>query len=224
MRKDRHFQFLDYVPSIVAFLAAVAAVIGSPKWAADALGLAKVTPFGWTVLAIGFLALSTSILVTSRNKREQAKQKKTKERIAAIGIGQLLKAFQHAVHPIISDSIWRRQCKPLLSPMDLLDSERRRILASLDLNCGLNAQRMASKTVVFVESPLPIRQKVFLSGRSQSSWPIPLKFKIFSFLIVIAFPYACCAARTSISQAQRAQPCIYLAERVLLPLFRRTIS
>ena len=30
--KDRRFRFLDYVPPIVAFIAAIAAVVGSPKW------------------------------------------------------------------------------------------------------------------------------------------------------------------------------------------------
>jgi hypothetical protein len=73
-------------------------------------------------------------LVTSRNKREQIRQRETKERIASIGKSQLLKAFQHAIHPIASDSIWRRQCKEPGSPLDLLDPERRKVLATLDLN------------------------------------------------------------------------------------------
>ncbi|MFC5580971.1 hypothetical protein [Rhodanobacter terrae] len=134
MRKNYRFQILDYVPPIVAFLAAVAAIIGSPKWSPDASGFSKITPFGWVVLAIGFLALITSMLVTSRNKREQATRKKTKERIAAIGIRQLLREFQHTIHPIANDSIWCRQCDAPESPLDLLDPNRRKILASLDLN------------------------------------------------------------------------------------------
>lgn len=134
MRKDHRYQFLDYVPPIVAFLAAVAAVIGSPKWDPQAPGFSKITPFGWLVLAISLLTLVISMLVTSRNTREQVRQKKIKERIATIGARQLLGAFQHAIHPIASDSIWRRQCQPPESPLDLLDSERRKILASLDLN------------------------------------------------------------------------------------------
>lgn len=132
--KDRRFRFLDYAPPIVAFIAAVAAVVGSPKWDTAASGLSKITPFGWLVLVIGLLALVTSLSVTSRNKREQVRQRETKERIAAIGTRQLLRAFQHAVHPIASDSIWRRQCKEPVSPLDLLDPERRKILATLDLN------------------------------------------------------------------------------------------
>ena len=134
MRKDYRFQILDYVPPIVAFLAAVAAIIGSPKWSPDASGFSKITPFGWAVLLIGFLALVTSMLVTSRNKREQATQKKTKERIAAIGMRQLLREFQHTIHPVVNDSIWRRKFESPESPLDLLDPDRRKILASLDLN------------------------------------------------------------------------------------------
>lgn len=132
--KDRRFRFLDCAPPIVAFIAAVAAVVGSPKWDTAAPGFAKITPFGWLVLAIGLLALVTSLSVTSRNKREQIRQRETKERIATIGTRQLLRAFQHAVHPIGSDSIWRRQCQEPESPLDLLDPERRKILATLDLN------------------------------------------------------------------------------------------
>lgn len=134
MRNERRFRFLDYAPPIVAFIAAIAAVVGSPKWDTAAPGLAKITPFGWLVLAIGLLALVTSLSMTSRSKREQVKQRETKERIASIGTHQLLRAFQHVVHPISSDHIWRRQCKEPESPLDLLDPERRSILSSLDLN------------------------------------------------------------------------------------------
>lgn len=133
-KRERRFRFLDYAPPIVAFIAAIAAVVGSPKWDTAAPGLSKITPFGWIVLAIGLLALVTSLIVTSRNKREQVRQRQTKERIASIGTRQLLRAFHHVIHPIAADSIWRRQCKAPESPLDLLDPERRKILATLDLN------------------------------------------------------------------------------------------
>lgn len=132
--KDRRFRFLDYAPPIVAFIAAIAAVAGSPKWDAGASGFSKITPFGWIVLAIGLLALISSILVTSRNRLEQTRQRQTKEHIASIGARQLLQAFQHTVHPIASDHIWRRQCEEPESPLDLLDPKRRTILSTLDLN------------------------------------------------------------------------------------------
>lgn len=132
--RDRRFRFLDHAPPIVAFIAAIAAVVGSPKWKTEASGFSKITPFGWLVLAIGLLALVTSLLVMSRNKQEQVRQRETRARIASIGTRQLLRAFQHAVHPISSNSIWRRQCNEPESPLDLLDPERRKILSTLDLN------------------------------------------------------------------------------------------
>lgn len=41
--KERRFRFLDYAPPIVAFIAAIAAVVGSPKWDTAAPGVAKIT-------------------------------------------------------------------------------------------------------------------------------------------------------------------------------------
>lgn len=125
---------LDYVPPVIAFIAAVAAVIGSPKWNSKAAGLLKITPFGWTVLAIGTLALVASLLVTARNKGDQVKQKQLKEQIAAIGRLQLLKAMNHTVHPIAYSAIWQQQCEIPETPADLLTPERRKILAALNLN------------------------------------------------------------------------------------------
>lgn len=82
------------------------------------------------VLAVGLLALITSLLVVSRNRREQIKQRLSKKRIAIIGTNQLLKAFQHTVHPIASNSIWRQHRKEPESTLDLFDPERQSPLHS----------------------------------------------------------------------------------------------
>lgn len=125
---------IDYVPPVIAFIAATAAVVGSPKWDSKAAGLLKITPYGWTVLAIGALALVASLLVTARNKDDQAKQKQLKERIATIGRSQLLRAMNHAIHPISYSAIWRGHCESPETPADLLSPERRKIFASLNIN------------------------------------------------------------------------------------------
>ena len=85
-------------------------------------------------MTIGLLALAASILVTARNKRDQAESKETKEQIAAIGRSRLLRAINHAVHPIVYSAIWQKHCAVPESPLDLLSTDRRSILASLDLN------------------------------------------------------------------------------------------
>lgn len=67
-KRERRYRFLDYAPPIVAFIAAVAAVVGSPKWNIEASGFSKITPFGWMVLAIGLLALITSMMRTDPSR------------------------------------------------------------------------------------------------------------------------------------------------------------
>lgn len=125
---------LDYVPPVIAFIAAGAAVVGSPKWDPEAEGLLKITPYGWFVLTVGALALIASLLVTARNKGDQAKQKKLKEQIAALGRAQLLRAINHIVHPISYSAIWKGHCDSPETPVDLLTPERRKVFAALNVN------------------------------------------------------------------------------------------
>jgi hypothetical protein len=134
MRKPRFSKFLDYLPPVIAFTAALVAVVGSPKWNGEAVGLSKITPLGWLVLAIGAMALTATILVTRRNRREQLQQKQMKERISAIGKKQLLRAIGHVTSPFCISVMWRDKCEVPESPIDLLDTKRRDILSSLDLN------------------------------------------------------------------------------------------
>ncbi|MDO9453944.1 MAG: hypothetical protein Q7J29_13920 [Stagnimonas sp.] len=134
MEKKALVRLLDYIPSVISFAAAVAAVVGSPKWDSQASGFAKITPYGWGVMAIGATALAASLLIIKRNQKDQTIQRATRERIAAIGKARLLKALGHAVHPFWNYSIWERTFDVPESPLDLLDPERRKALASLNLN------------------------------------------------------------------------------------------
>ena len=147
MEKTRFSKLLNYLPAVIAFSAAVVAVIGAPKWNAQADGFSKITSQGWLVLAIGAMALCASILVTARNSTVQAKQKQLKEQIAAIGRSQLMRAMNHTIFPFRDSVIWREQCEKPESPMDLLNPERREILASLDLNAD-SSYRYGSSDVV----------------------------------------------------------------------------
>jgi hypothetical protein len=133
MKNVRLPKFLDYIPPVIAFVAAVVAIVGTSKWNENATGIYKVTPLGWMVLGIGLLALLATLLITVRNSREQTQQRHTRERIAAIGKKQLLGAILHTVHPLVGSSLWGRKCKPPETPEDFLNSERREILSSLEL-------------------------------------------------------------------------------------------
>ncbi|MFC5742740.1 hypothetical protein [Dyella tabacisoli] len=126
-------KFLDYIPPIIAFAAAVVAIVGTPKWDGTAVGIAKITPLGWLVLGIGLMALMATVLITARNSREHAQQWQTRERILATGKAQLLRAVLHTIHPLSSSFIWRNQCDAPESPADFLHPSRRETLAALEL-------------------------------------------------------------------------------------------
>jgi hypothetical protein len=124
---------LDYLPPVIAFSAAVVAVVGAPKWNDQATGFAKITHIGWMVLFIGFLALAVSMVVTAKNNREKTQKRQMQERICAAGKAQMLEAVLHSIHPLRNDTIWKRQGRPT-SPLDFLDPKRRELLAELNLN------------------------------------------------------------------------------------------
>lgn len=135
MKPRRVSRFLEYFSPIVAFAAAIAAVIGAPKWSDQAAGLAKITHLGWLVLVIGLVAMTISLLVTHRNNQEKLDQRKTRARIYSTARIQLLRAVRHTVHPWGNDRIWATHAggQPT-SPLDFLDPARRETLAELNLN------------------------------------------------------------------------------------------
>jgi hypothetical protein len=135
MKTHRFPKFLEYFSPLIAFAAAIAAVVGVPKWSDQATGLAKVTQLGWLVLVIGLVAMTISLLITHRNHQEKSDQRKTRERIYATARVQLLRAVRHTVHPMGHDQIWTTHAggRPT-SPIDFLDPERREALAELNLN------------------------------------------------------------------------------------------
>jgi hypothetical protein len=132
--RSRWSSVLDFLPPVVAFAAAIFAVVGAPKWNTDATGFAKITPVGWVVVSIGLLALASSLLVTMHNKRQQREQTNRRERIAQIGMRELLRAVDHATFPFKHDYIYGDQCAAPESPLDMLDKKRREILAQINLN------------------------------------------------------------------------------------------
>lgn len=134
MTRTRFIRSLDYLPSTIAFVAALVAVVGTPGWDPGATGWAKVTLAGWTVLAISTLALIASFLITARDARRLDEDAQRQSRIAQIAKSQLRSALEHMVHPLVSSWICGEGCDAPDSPMDMLDDRRRELLASLNLN------------------------------------------------------------------------------------------
>jgi hypothetical protein len=134
VKKRRFFKILDYLPPAVAFAAAVIAVIGSPGWDPNATGLSKVTAAGWFVLLLGAAALITSILITLRDARQSIEEEERQIRVANIAKSQLLSALGHMVYPLVGREIWGKALEPANAPLEMLNAERRNLLASLNLN------------------------------------------------------------------------------------------
>lgn len=134
MKQSRFTRASDYAPPAVAFIAAVGAVVGAPKWNEQAEGLAKLTPLGWTVVGIGLAALVASILVVRRSHRESAAEKAAKAHIARLGRDQILRGIDRMICVFRFSSHWHPKCEEPTSPIDLLSTERRSALSKLNLN------------------------------------------------------------------------------------------
>lgn len=134
MKKSRGFKILDYLPPVVAFSAALVAIVGDPKWNSQGIGTGKITSIGWIVVGISFAALVATLLVSLRNQREQASQRLLRAKIARTGQAQLLRAVQRVVCVFKESRFWDKGHQEPSSPLDLLSNERRTALASINLN------------------------------------------------------------------------------------------
>ena len=134
MKPSRFSKALDYLPPLVAFGAALVAVIGSPKWNEEGAGIDKVTPHGWIVAGIALVALITTLLVTLRNQKKQESQRGIRAQIAKTGKEQLLRGVERAICVFMDTRQWDKEKPEPQSPLDLLNHERRTALSSINLN------------------------------------------------------------------------------------------
>ncbi|MCS4306751.1 hypothetical protein M2404_001074 [Rheinheimera pacifica] len=121
---------LDFLPPLVAFGAALVAIAGSPTWNDQGAGIEKITSTGWVVIGISFAALIATLLVTLRNHGQQA----LRTQIARTGREELLRGLEQVVRIFKDSQYWDKDNPRPTSPLDLLRSERRSALASLNLN------------------------------------------------------------------------------------------
>ncbi|QNN46139.1 hypothetical protein H9L17_13280 [Thermomonas brevis] len=134
MKFPRIAKALDYLPPIVAFGAALVAIVGAPKWNEQGVGIEKVTSTGWIVAIISLAALVTTTLVTLRNHRQQASQQSVRAQISRTGREQLLRGVQHTVCVFKNSHQWDKANPEPSSPLDLLNSDQRSALALVNLN------------------------------------------------------------------------------------------
>jgi hypothetical protein len=131
---EKTSRFLDYLPPIIAFAAAIGALVGTSKWDEHAVGFSRIRPLGWAVLGVGVLALISSFLVTRRNHHTQVAQRAVREEIAALGRRHILRGLDRIVCIFRGFSVWHGKLPEPESPLELLEPERRSILAAINLN------------------------------------------------------------------------------------------
>jgi hypothetical protein len=128
---------LDYLPSIVAFLAALAAIVGAPKWDPSKRGLQRLNTAGRVTLVVAAGAFVASVLTTWRSqplhRAQMIAAAHTELRVALKMLTEpFADAFYHDSPPGYVDA--SGDIGPLdLAPPAVFDSRWRTAIAQLDL-------------------------------------------------------------------------------------------
>jgi hypothetical protein len=80
---------IDYIPSVVAFAAALLALLGKSKWDPDRRGLHKLTGTGFLTLALAGAALSASFALTWRAQQAADLKRAQQEKIVRVAHTEL---------------------------------------------------------------------------------------------------------------------------------------
>jgi hypothetical protein len=91
---------LDYVPGPLGALALVISIGGSPfSWDSTQTGLGALTPLGWAAVAMGAVALLSSLFLTWRNHRELDYQARQREKLRSISHAEVALALREMTVP-----------------------------------------------------------------------------------------------------------------------------
>lgn len=85
---------VHYIPSIVAFAAALVALIGKPKWDPEKRGLRRLTVTGRLTLALATIALLSSFALTWRAQEAADLRRAQQEKITRVAHTELRLALQ----------------------------------------------------------------------------------------------------------------------------------
>lgn len=129
---------IAYLPAIVAFAAALVAIVGAPKWDPTQTGRRRLTQAGQVVLALAALALLASSILTWRAQSAADTQRINRERVTLIAHTELRRALRQLSGPF-DDALWETGRSFSLGefgivPAGILDPQSRKALASLNLH------------------------------------------------------------------------------------------
>jgi len=85
---------VDYIPSTVAFSAALVALVGKPKWDPEKRGLPRLTVTGRLTLALATIALLSSFALTWRAQQAADLRRTQQEKIMRVAHTELRLALQ----------------------------------------------------------------------------------------------------------------------------------
>jgi hypothetical protein len=128
-----------YLPALVAFVAALVAVVGAPKWDATKRGWQRLTRVGRLTLVLATFALLGSLVLTWRAQEAADSQRASRERVSLVAHTELRLALRQLSGPFYEVLFREADVVPPefgIVPANILDAKSRRLLASLDLNAS----------------------------------------------------------------------------------------
>jgi hypothetical protein len=132
-------ELVAYLPAVVAFVAAIVAIVGAPKWDSNKRGWLRLTRAGRLTLLLAGFALLASVVLTWRSQVAADSQRASRERISLVAHRELRLALRQLSGPfykVLSREFGAVQPEFGIVPANILDAKSRKVLASLDLNAN----------------------------------------------------------------------------------------
>lgn len=146
-------QLVAYLPAVVAFVAAIVAIAGPKKWDANKRGWRRLTRAGWLTLLIAVFALLASVMLTWRSQVAAESQRASRERISLVAHTELRLALRQLSGPFYEVLSESGAVLPEFGivPENILETENRQVLASLDLNAESPATPASGRPLKWAE-------------------------------------------------------------------------
>jgi hypothetical protein len=144
---------IDYIPGVVAFVAAFLAVVGGDKTDQSKRGLRRVTRVGWLVISLAVLAFGSGIAITRHTHQAlevQERQRKVVRSVADTEIRLALHTLTGWFFMLVGDD--GLDARFALVPPHILDMQRVRAAQEIDIRKPLEIFSPATSWAELLES------------------------------------------------------------------------